>query len=90
MRIEKSWNQNVRKRRKNVGTEYVSKKGKLCRTRMMDVACGLKCRYKCKEVITNEHRKEIFHSFRSLGNLDLQKQFILSHAKSEKKKNCCK
>jgi len=45
-----------------------------------------KCRQRCHDRISSEQREQIFSSFWQLGNLHLQRQFLINHVKITRKK----
>ena len=74
-----TWKCHMRQRLKNAGMSYVSRNGVRRRPKLLKPGCGSKCRQKCHERISAEHREKIFTSFWQLGNLHSQRQFLMSH-----------
>lgn len=70
-RYENEWIDRKRKILKNLGKEYISRKGVRQPKKSMKSPC--KCRMKCSEKISNYQRKKIFKAFWKLG--DHQKQW---------------
>jgi len=79
VRCEAEWKRNVRKRLRNSGKSYISSSGKAVLQRQMGKGCSDKCRYKCKEHITEENRKKLFNSYWQTGDINHQRQFIVDH-----------
>ena len=78
-RATSTWKCQVRKRLRNSGMAYISRNGVARRPKLLKPGCGQKCRQRCHERISDEQREHIFHSFWQLGNLNAQRQFLLSH-----------
>ena len=74
-----TWECSVRKRLRNSGMPYVSRNGATRRQKLLKPGCGRKCHQRCHDRISDEQREKIFNSFWQLGNLDQQRQFLLSH-----------
>ncbi|GFO48163.1 scavenger receptor sr-c-like protein, partial [Plakobranchus ocellatus] len=74
-RRENAWKCNIAKARRNVGKDYVSKKGKHVRERKVKAGCGIECRRKCHSVI-NEGERQLFHGFWQLGCVDKQREYL--------------
>ena len=79
VRCEAEWKRNVRKRLRNSGKSYISSSGKAVLQRQMGKGCSDKCRYKCKEHITEENRTKLFNSYWQTGDINHQRQFIVDH-----------
>ncbi|GFO38404.1 hypothetical protein PoB_006490900 [Plakobranchus ocellatus] len=62
-RRENAWKCNIAKAKRNVGKDYVSKKGKHARERKVKAGCGIECRRKCHSVINEVERQQLFHRF---------------------------
>lgn len=71
-----TWKNNVRKKKKNAGEEFVNQRGKLMRKKEMKPGCNEKCMRKCPETLTAEIRKQIFNDFWALGDHCSQMQFV--------------
>lgn len=65
---EAEWKQNVRKRRRQSGMEYISSRGQSRRARELKTTkdCRGNCRFKCSQHFTQDRREEIFREFWSL------------------------
>lgn len=88
-----NWERNVKKRKLNSGDAYniTNKRGKTSvkKGKAPKPPCGPKCRNKCTtndDPMTEVERDVIFYQFWALGDIDLQRCFIINHVKSEKKK----
>jgi len=73
-RNPEEWKQNIRKRRRQSGLDYVSSRGKKMRKREISSKkdCVGKCKFKCAQMISQGDREKIFAEFWDLT--DLQKQ----------------
>lgn len=74
------WKQNMRKIKRNLGQEYISANTNKQSTpaRQMRPPCSQKCRLKCIEKLDDDKRQAHFKSFWALGDLQLQRMFVLS------------
>lgn len=70
------WIKNIQKAKRNIGKEYISK-GKIRRARQLCDPCLSNCKLRCSERITNEQRHKIFHYYWNLGDVTLQRKFIV-------------
>ena len=86
VRNKARWVCQMRKRLKNNGSSYVSRKGKVKREKMLKPGCGIKCRQKCHARVTFIERVKIFTQFWQLGSLNAQRQFLVTHALQRKTK----
>ncbi|GFO12210.1 scavenger receptor sr-c-like protein [Plakobranchus ocellatus] len=84
-RRENAWKCNIAKARRNVGKDYVSKKGKHVRERKVKAGCGIEYRRKCHSVI-NEGERQLFHRFWQLGCVDKQREYLNGVVVEHKKK----
>ena len=89
-RNESEWKCNVRKRQKNHGEEYTAKSGRVVHSRKIGKGCGEVCKFKCHQNISEQKRQEIFDSYWSLGDITLQRNFLIKFAKSKKKSTSSK
>lgn len=62
------WTANSRKRKRNVGLEYINRTGKLIPSRKLQPPCT-KCRLKCHDRIFDDIRQKLFNKFWGFGNL---------------------
>lgn len=77
------WRQNLRKKLRNEGKEYLSTTGKVVPARSVQhpgVDC--KCWLKCTTKISHETRQEVFQSFWNMGSLQRQRDYIGSMVQS--------
>lgn len=65
-----TWRQNVRKKKREAGEEYVDIKGKVHKKRVVGAGCrkGNKCRFKCNVQISNAERQSIHSKFWELND----------------------
>lgn len=84
MRNYEEWGEVKRKRLTNEGKRYCSKRGRVIPEKEMRPACC--CRYKCKDKISEENRKDIFKKFWALGDRAKQWIHIAKYTKKEHKK----
>ena len=85
VRNEADWKRNIAKRRKNEGQSYMAKSGKIVKARVMRKACGDKCKFVCNSRFNEEAREMIFHKFWTMGNLTMQRQFLIKFAQKRMK-----
>lgn len=78
------WIDNKRKFLRNLGKEYVSRKGKIQPSRKMGPPCS--CRKKCFNKLSEEDRKKIFDSFWRLGNREKQWMYVANLVKKQNKR----
>lgn len=66
------WKQNIRKRRRQSGLEYVSTCGISTRARELKTTkdCFGKCRYKCATKFSENERKAVFQNFWKLSDIE--------------------
>lgn len=74
---EAEWKQNVRKRQRNEGKEYVNKKGDRIPLRVSCEA-NCKCKYKCKSKVSDRDRETVFNSYWT-KSFESQRSFIHNH-----------
>ena len=85
-RDQDNWKSNIRKRMRNAGQEYITRKGKRVSAKtFVDFDC--KCRLHCKENISATDRKEVFDHFWNLS-LETQEQAIVTAVTEISKKKC--
>ncbi|CAH2094046.1 unnamed protein product [Euphydryas editha] len=80
----KEWIDNKRKCLRNLGKEYMSRKGKIQANRKMGPPC--RCRKKCFDKLSEEQRKKIFQSFWSLGDREKQWMYVANLVKKQNKR----
>jgi len=83
MCCKESWKKNVKKRLRNSGQEYVmnSSSGKKRESRKMKPGCGIGCRLKCHDRITENQRSVIFNDYWKLGDQIRQREYLAAHVK---------
>ncbi|CAC5410100.1 unnamed protein product [Mytilus coruscus] len=69
-RQTQNWKQNVRKRYRQSGKEYINAKGKTVESKRIKTRkdCKGHCKYKCSDKISASERKSLFDSFWSLND----------------------
>lgn len=67
----------TRKRNRNLGLEYETAKGKIKKSRTMK-PLRADCRNQCNKILSDEHRKNIFQEYWSLGSYDKRIAYIAS------------
>ncbi|CAC5356571.1 unnamed protein product [Mytilus coruscus] len=69
-RQTQNWKQNVRKRYRQSGKEYINAKGKTVESKRIKTRkdCKGHCKYKCSDKISTSERKRLFDSFWSLND----------------------
>lgn len=77
-----NWKRKKAKLLRNSGKAYtsLSKTKKEFPERKLRPHCGEKCRLKCSEKISEEVRNKIFSSYWQMGDLEKQREFIISHS----------
>lgn len=78
-----TWKRHVSKIRKIRGESYVSSRGKFVPKTSLKDPCPPTCRRKCRNMITNEERLNIFQHYYQLDSYERQRDFI--HSNTEKK-----
>ncbi|XP_072393520.1 uncharacterized protein [Diabrotica undecimpunctata] len=73
------WEKNIKKRKRNLGEEYINASNKKIEKRKMLTSCNDKCRLKCATKISEDQRRCIFKAYWQLGSIDRQRGFIDSH-----------
>ena len=76
-----SWKKNVKKRLRNSGQEYVMNSGRKRESRKMKPGCGVGCRLKCHDRITENQRSNIFNDYWKLGDPIRQREYLAAHVK---------
>ena len=67
--------QNIAKRCRNSGKQYVTKKGKVCEGKVFsNIPCN--CRMKCNNKISSDERKSMFESFWNMAEFGKQNSYI--------------
>jgi len=81
------WKQNIRKRARQSGEEYVSSRTGLLvpRRRMIMHTCG-QCVNRCNEKLTLSQQQDIFPNFWLMSDHTRQRDFICSHVTAKQKK----
>lgn len=79
------WLKNVVKYKRNKGEEYLTTSGVLRPAKKVQPSCT-GCIYKCPTKISDKRRQEIFNFYWGLGDLTLQRAFILNLLKIVKTK----
>lgn len=87
-RNEKSWKRNKAKISRSLGEAYISSRGKEVAARAIGKGCSVQCRLKCQESFSQEDRQQIFSNFWSMGNTELQKQFVSKYVAKQQKARC--
>lgn len=90
-RDSQNWKQNIRKRLRDRGEEYVSQKGKTVRRKCVQV-CTCKCKFKCHDV-DDQDRTNFHQTFWNLGSngYTAQRQFLIEYCRviSVKRRTSC-
>ena len=76
-RREPLWKRSKAHKNRNLGKEYLDRKGKLHAARVLK-EYPHRCRFNCNGKIPDEKRKEVFAEYWNLGNHDLQTSFTFS------------
>ena len=77
------WQQNIRKKRRDNGKEYISRAGKRVAARKRKVhKCG-DCKYRCNEKVNEESREKMFHDYWKLADHKRQRDYISYHVKGK-------
>ena len=73
----------MRKKRRNNGEEYISRKGKKVEARKRKIhKCGT-CKHNCNTVLNEDTREKLFHEYWQLGCYERQRDFISYHVKEK-------
>lgn len=83
-RNENEWSDVKRKCLKNLGKQYVSKKGEYVDEKIMKGRCN--CRYKCSTKISEDQRLNCFQRFWELGTKEKQWGYVVKYTQKENKK----
>lgn len=75
-RREDSWKRNDKKLKRNSGLEYTTDSGKTISAKMLKPPCGISCRLKCRENISEPQRQIILNKFNALSDLNRRRDFI--------------
>ncbi|CAG5016548.1 unnamed protein product [Parnassius apollo] len=73
---KENWKAEICKRKKNLGEEFINRKGQLIAKKIMKADCGANCSRKCREAITENQRSLIFKNFWELGDHNKQMDYI--------------
>lgn len=76
VRNQNNWKQVKAKRLRNLGQEYISRTGKIMKSRYMKPACTDKCILSCTKKISEECRSFLFKEYWNLGSLQRQRDFL--------------
>ncbi|CAH2242324.1 jg19937 [Pararge aegeria aegeria] len=79
-----TWADNKRKRLKNEGKVYLSKRGHIVPAKVIGNPCN--CKYNCSTKLTPEERMDIFEKFWKLGDREKQWLHVASYSSKERKK----
>ncbi|CAH0553143.1 unnamed protein product [Brassicogethes aeneus] len=81
LRNPDNWRKNKAKALRNNGKKYisVSKKQRTFNERVMQLACGEKCKLQCSQKISEEERQTIFNEYWKLGDLQRQRDFLATN-----------
>lgn len=71
-----NWKDNQRKKKRNSGLEYITRKGKTIKKRSPKVRCESQLCTNCK-LFTEDECKKFFSDFWNLGDLRLQREYII-------------
>ena len=85
-RQEKLWADNKRRKARNTGQEYTTRKEKVHRAKALGQGCGDKSRLRCHDKISDSSRELIFHSFWKLGDINQERSFINERVREKEKK----
>jgi hypothetical protein len=85
-----NWERNKLKKNRHTGKSYTTHYGKMFSEKKMKSGCGMKCRYKCHEKISNEDRLALFENYWRIGDKSRQREFLARCIKrhSTKRKTC--
>ena len=85
-RRPETWKSNVRKVKRNRGSEYVSKAGKLVLARKIGADC--KCKNKCFAKVGADNIKVIFDAFWAMDSHDSQSHYLINRVSAKPVKRC--
>jgi len=74
-----NWQKSLRKKRRNLGDEYVTDRGVTKARRKIKKGCGVGCRLQCHRKILPAEREKLFHAFWQLGDVTRQREFVVKH-----------
>ncbi|CAF4832257.1 unnamed protein product [Pieris macdunnoughi] len=81
------WKRRIERDKRLKGEAYKTVKGKLMSAApLKQPKCLENPKHKCNESVPEDAWKKIYESFRALGSLDAQRQFIIQHVTKDKKK----
>lgn len=72
------WIRNVAKAKRNIGEEYIARGGYIRPARHLQQPCDQKCYQKCTVNFNDDQRMQIFKYYWNLGDLTLQRQYIIN------------
>lgn len=75
------WKIHVRKQKRNLGQEYISRKNDIIPARAMRCPCSGNCRLQCSTKFTEAERQIIFKKFCAIGDIDKQRYFLAKSIK---------
>ena len=76
---EQNWKQNIHKRARNSGKEYMTQGNKKVEEQRLKVCrCG-KCTNHCNDLLPENKRHELFHNYWKMGNWQRQRDYIAHH-----------
>nr|CAD7407405.1 unnamed protein product [Timema cristinae] len=77
-RSKETWKRNVLKKRHNSGVSYINSRGKSISEKELQPPCGSKCKQQCSVSVSEEQRKEALRAYWNMGNVTLQRAFIVN------------
>lgn len=77
------WKRNIRKNQRSLGKQYTSATGKCVLEKHLKPHNRTKCRFKCNQKFSEEHRQHIFYFYYGLGNYERQRHFICDMVHTE-------
>jgi hypothetical protein len=85
MRQPENWKNNIRKRRRQSGLEYINTRGILVPEKILTFS-SCSCPQQCSSKVPAEEQEIIFQNFKSMGDRNMQAAFIAGHVVSAVKK----
>lgn len=84
---EEQWKRNIRKAKRIKGESYTGYRGIKKHPRpLLPIPCLEKRKHKCKDLVSEQQRQEIYAAFRGLSCSDDQRQFVCNHIEQNLKK----
>lgn len=71
-----NWKCNLTKRLRNLGKEYVNKKGQKFPQKQMEHGCSYTCLRNCRQCITHNEREALFKAFWNMGDHNMQVEHV--------------